>query len=102
MKKVYSNNNPFAGKKVLNFKREIMYPKTGETRFIINLDKNGQICEIRKSTAHHIEDTETGEIKRIYNVTRPKKLYTRVYGRPLELAIIWIDEYISQAVTENE
>ena len=87
--------NPFAGKKIANFKKSLIYPSEGNIRFKIDIDKNNQVYEIRQSFAQIIKDEETK--KRFVKVTlgeRPRDLYERVKGRPLEIATYWIDAYV--------
>lgn len=90
-------------KKVANFKQTFIYPNEGNVRFQVQLDKNGQVCEIRQSFAQIIKDSETK--KRFVKVTlgeRPRSLFDRVKGRPFALATSWIDAYISSASTSEE
>lgn len=96
MKNIYSkNNNPFAGKKLVNFKSVFTYPQSGNIRFQIQLDKNGQIVDLVQSFATIIKDDETK--KRTVKVSlgdRPKELFDHVHGRPFKVAEPWIDDYI--------
>ena len=95
--------NPFAGLKVANFKKTLVYPNEGSIRFQIQFDKNNQIYEIRRSYAQVIKDAETK--KRFVKVTlgeRPKNLFNRIKGRPFINATYWIDEYIAGCATSEE
>lgn len=103
-KNIYpEGQNPFAGLKVANFKRTLIYPNEGTVRFQIQIDKNNQICEIRRSYAQIIKDAETG--KKFFKVTlgdRPRDLFDRIKGRPLTNATYWIDEYVTKCVFSEE
>ena len=103
-KNIYpEGQNPFAGLKVANFKRTLIYPNEGTVRFQIQIDKNNQICEIRHSFAQVFKDAETG--KRFFRVTlgdRPRDLFDRIKGRPLSNATYWIDEHIAKCVSSEE
>lgn len=103
-KNIYpEGQNPFAGLKVANFKRTLIYPNEGTVRFQIQIDKNNQICEIRRSYAQIIKDTETG--KKFFKVTlgdRPRDLFDRIKGRPLANATYWIDEHIAKCISSEE
>ena len=103
-KNIYpEGQNPFAGLKVANFKRTLIYPNEGTVRFQIQIDKNNQICEIRHSFAQVFKDAETG--KRFFRVTlgdRPRDLFDRIKGRPLSNATYWIDEYITNCISSEE
>lgn len=103
-KNIYpKGKNPFAGLKVANFKKTLVYPNEGSIRFQIQIDKNNQIYEIRRSYAQVIKDAETK--KRFIKVTlgeRPKDLYERVKGRPLVHAVCWIEEYIESCALSEE
>ena len=103
-KNIYpEGQNPFAGLKVANFKRTLIYPNEGTVRFQIQIDKNNQICEIRRSYAQIIKDAETG--KKFFKVTlgdRPRDLFDRIKGRPLANATYWIDEHIAKCISSAE
>ena len=99
----HEGQNPFAGLKVANFKRTLIYPNEGTVRFQIQIDKNNQICEIRRSYAQIIKDAETG--KKFFKVTlgdRPRDLFDRIKGRPLANATYWIDEHIAKCISSEE
>jgi hypothetical protein len=102
MKNIYpKGQNPFAGKKLVNYKDTVIYPKQGSIRFQVQLDKNGQIYDIHQSFAQIIKDSETK--KRFIKVTlgdRPKKLYDLIKGRPIRSAVWRIDDYIANMVEE--
>ena len=101
---IYSENkNPFAGKKVVNFKKDIIYPYSGSVRFQICLDKNGQVYEIQHTYANTIVDPLTKKkFTKIIIGERPKELFNRIKGRPFELACPWIDDYIDSLNTKEE
>ena len=103
-KNIYpEGQNPFAGLKVANFKRTLIYPNEGTVRFQIQIDKNNQICEIRRSYAQVIKDAETG--KKFFKITlgdRPRDLFDRIKGRPLSNATYWIDEHITDCISSEE
>lgn len=103
-KNIYpEGQNPFAGLKVANFKRTLIYPNEGTVRFQIQIDKNNQIYEIRRSYAQIIKDAETG--KKFFKVTlgdRPRDLFDRIKGRPLANATYWIDEHIAKCISSEE
>ena len=103
-KNIYpEGQNPFAGLKVVNFKRTLIYPNEGTVRFQIQIDKNNQIYEIRRSYAQIIKDAETG--KKFFKVTlgdRPRDLFDRIKGRPLANATYWIDEHIAKCISSEE
>ena len=103
-KNIYpEGQNPFAGLKVANFKKTLIYPNEGTVRFQIQIDKNNQIYEIRRSYAQTIKDAETG--KKFFKVTlgdRPRDLFDRIKGRPLTNATYWIDEYIAKCISSEE
>ena len=103
-KNIYpEGQNPFAGLKVANFKRTLIYPNEGTVRFQIQIDKNNQICEIRRSYAQIIKDAETG--KKFFKVTlgdSPRDLFDRIKGRPLANATYWIDEHIAKCVSSEQ
>lgn len=87
--------NTFANKKLQNLKRTVVYPNSGDIRFQIQLDKNGQIIDLKQSFATIIKDSETK--KRFVKVTlgeRPQKLFDHIHGRPYDNALPWIDDYI--------
>lgn len=104
MKKLYpEGKNPFAGKSLVNLKETFTYPKEGKVRFQIQLDKNGQVYEIRRSFAQIVKDAETK--KRFVKVTlgeRPQHLFGIIKGRPFEHAIPWIQDYIENYVETDE
>lgn len=104
MKNIYpKGKNPFAGKKLVNFKEIFIYPKDGAVRFQIQLDKNGQVYEIKQSFAQVIKDSETN--KRFVKVTlgdRPINLFEHIKGRPFNLAIPWIMDYIDNIPEYSE
>lgn len=103
MKKIYSEGkNPFAGKKLINYKKTVIYPNSGNIRFSVQLDKNGQVCEIKRSYAQIIKDPETN--KRFTKITlgdRPRALFEHIKGRPFELATSWIDIYVNETHEEK-
>lgn len=90
-------NNPFAGTQPTNFKKTFIYPDSGNVRFQIRLDKNGQIFDIRRSFAQIIKDEETK--KRFVKVTlgeRPRLLFDYVKGRPFMNAVERINLVVEQ------
>lgn len=94
-----SGKNSFTGKSLVNLKQTFTYPNDGKIRFQIQLDKNGQVYEIRRSFAQIIKDAETK--KRFVKVTlgeRPRQLYDTVKGRPFEHAVPWILDYIENYI----
>lgn len=103
MKSIYpEGKNPFARKKIVNFKQTLTYPNQGDIRFRVQTDKNGQVYEIRQTTAQVIKDPESK--KRFVKVLvgpRPQRLFERIKGRPLTLALPWIDEYVSALSLEE-
>lgn len=103
MNKIYSNgNNPFAGKKMFNLKRTIIYPNEGKVRFQVELDKNGQVYEIRHSFATIVKDSESN--KRFVKISlgkRPRALFEHIKGRPFALATAWIDDYVSSLAVQE-
>ena len=103
-KNIYpEGQNPFAGLKVANFRKTLVYPNEGSVRFQLQIDKNNQICEIHRSYAQVIKDAETK--KRFVKVTlgdRPKDLFDRIKGRTFIDATYWIDEYIASCAPSEE
>lgn len=94
------NSNPFAGKKVVNFKGTMLYPNSGNVRFNIQLDKNNQIVDLHYS----IREAIKGEKKITYKITlgdRPQKLFEHVKGRPFVFAQPWIDDFILNSIELN-